>query len=238
MRAISWVVLSAFFTLIECWSVRADSGRADGVSPPGEVQANLAPAASPQAETLLAFDQWAAQQDYYSRQMIVAMRARLIDAFASLSPNDATQLRDEFIAKLNILRDPQWQNVELWLAETLAVASDSYAETILASLPDIVADSPGQTRAKLRNIANRAINLQQVRQVFDQTRQATIQANREDNLRQAQFNAHLRASMTYSTPNLYSPTAHNGPPPSQRYSGYFNARYGYPFSWFGGVWFF
>jgi hypothetical protein len=238
MRVIFWIVLSAVFTLGECWSVRADSGRAESVSPSGGIQADQA-AASPQAETLHAFDQWAAQQDYYSRQMVVAMRVRLSDAFASLSPNDAAQLRDEFIAKLNIFSDPQWQNVERWLGETLTVASDSYAKTILASLPDIVADSPGETRAKLRDIEIRAINLQQVRQVFDQTRQVTIQAYREEKLRQAQFNTHLRASMTYSTPNLYSPTAHNGPAPSQRYSGYFNARYGSPFSFgFGGVWFF
>jgi hypothetical protein len=106
-------------------------------------------------------------------------------------------------------------------------------------LPDVVADSPGETRAKLRTIAIRAINLQQVRQGFDQTRQAAIQAAREHEDRQAQFNAQVRASMTYNTPNLYSPAAQNRPVPSQRYSDYFNRRYGSPFSYgLGGVWFF
>jgi hypothetical protein len=162
----------------------------------------------------------------------------LCGAFATLLPSEAAQFRDEFTAKLSILGDPQWHNAEQWLAETLAVASDTYAKTILAKIPDIVADSPGELRAKLRAIAIREINLKQVRHGFDESRPATIQANREDQRRQAQFNAQVRASMTYSTPNLYSPTTHNGTS-SQRYSDYFNRRYGHPFSYaFGGVWFF
>jgi hypothetical protein len=140
---------------------------------------------------------------------------------------------------MSIFGEPQSKNAEQWLVETLAVASDSYAKKILATLPDIVADSPGELRGKLRAIAIRAINLKQVRQEFDQTRQATIQAVMENELRQAQFNAQVRASMTYSTPNLYSPAAHAGPAPSQRYSDYFNRRYSSPFSYaFGGFWFF
>jgi LPS O-antigen subunit length determinant protein (WzzB/FepE family) len=212
-------------------SVRADSQQGEGVSLLSGAEADSATATSPQAETLHAFDQWADRQDYYSHQMIVEMRDRLCGAFASLPSSKAAQFRDEFIAKLSIFGEPQSQDAEQWLAETLAVASDSYAKKVLATLPDIVADSPGETRAKLRAIANRAINLKQIRQGFDQTRQATIQAVMENELRQAQFNAQVRASMTYSTPNLYSPAAHNGPAPYQRYGDYFNQRYGSPFSY-------
>jgi hypothetical protein len=188
---------------------------------------------------LEAFDQWANQQDYIPSPMLVAMRSRLTGTFASLPPAEAATFRDQFIAKLNIFLDPQWQNTEQWLVQTLAVASDSYAKTIQIMLPDVVADSPGEMRAKLRTIAIRAINLQQVRQGFDQTRQAAIQAAREHEDRQTQLNAHVRASMTYSMPNLYSPVAQSRPTPSQRHDDYFNRRYGSPFSYaLGGVWFF
>jgi hypothetical protein len=171
--------------------------------------------------------------------MVVEMRERLSAAFASLPPGEAVLYRDNFITKLSILGDPQWQNGQQWLLETLAVASDSYAKTVLAMLPDIVGDSPGELRTKLRAISIRAMGLKQARQGFDEIRLATLQAVREDQRRQAQINNQVRASMTFSTPNLYSPTAHNGQPPYQRYSGYFNRRFGSPFSyWFGGVWFF
>lgn len=203
------------------------------------VSANVEPASTPQGETLSAYDQWADRQDYYPRHMILAMRARLSGAFDLLPPGEATRFRDQFVAKLNILVDPQWQHAEQWLVQTLAVASESYANKIWTMLPDIVVDSPNDIRAKLRNIAIRAMNVQQVRQGFEQTRQTSIQVAREDVQRQTQFNTQLRASMTYSTPNLYSPAAQGRPVPSQRYSDYFNHRYGSPFSYaFGGVWFF
>jgi hypothetical protein len=198
---------------------------------------NPALASSPQAETLQAFDQWATHQDLYSQPMIAEMRNRLCLKLDGLPSTDAAHFRDELSAKLSVLGDSQSQEAEQWIAETLAVASEIYAKSILAKLPDVVDDSPSEVRAKLRAFVVRAINLRQARQGFNQSRQATIQVLREDERRQAEINAQIRASMTYSTPNLYTPTVQNGPPAYQRYSGYFNQRYGSPYS-FGGVWFF
>lgn len=244
MRIIFWIVLSALLAAGAREPAQADPGNAGGNSaadarPGKQSPASLVGADSPQAESLQAFDQWANEQDYYPASMLVGMRARLSEKLASLPPFEAATFRDQFIAKLQTFHDSQWQNAAQWLVQTLAVASDSYAKTIQDMLPDVVADSPGEIRAKLRTIAIRAINLQQVRQGFEQTRQVAIQTAREDDRRQAQLNAQVRASMTYSTPNLYSPASQNRPVPYQRYNDYFNRRYGSPFSYaWGGVWFF
>src|SRR5438105_517547 len=104
------------------------------------------------SEALQAFGRWAARQELYSRSMIVDMRQRLRDKLASLAPDEAAQLRDDVLDKLSILSDPQLQDAEQWLAETLVMASDAYASQILARLPDIVDDSTGEVRVKLRTL--------------------------------------------------------------------------------------
>src|SRR5262249_10470606 len=156
------------------------------------------------------------------RSAVADMRTRLVRAFENRTSAEAVQTRDLILINLGMLQDPEVHIAEQWMAETLTVASDSYLHEITSRLPDLVADSPGEGRSKLRAFVVRGINLRQVRQGFEQSRQAAVQMAREDGLRQAQFNAQLRASMTYSAPNLYGPTIHNGPPPQARYSGYFN----------------
>jgi hypothetical protein len=87
-------------------------------------------------------------------------------------------------------------------------------------------------------LALRRLDMQRYRAGFDQTRQATIASLQDDARRQAAINSQLRASMSYSSPNLYTPGAHRVDA-SARYQAYFNQRYANPFSYaFGGVWFF
>src|SRR5947207_305086 len=114
MRATFWIVLSVFLGLGVPLSGRADEERGEGVAPASGAAADSATVTSLQAETLHAFDQWAAQQAFYTRPMIVDMRERLLAAFASLSPSEAAQYRDEFSAKLSIFREPQAQATEQW----------------------------------------------------------------------------------------------------------------------------
>jgi len=242
MRIIFQIIAAAILITGSLSFVQADPGEGDTAAQQKALQANAPSgprAEALQTDTMQTFDQWADHQEFYPAPMIAEMRSSLSAALASLSPQEANAYRDQLIGKLNILTEPQWQAAEFWLVQTLSVASDSYAKTIQAMLPNVVADSSAEIRAKLRTIGLRAHNIQQVRQGFDQARQATIQAAREVDHRQTQFNAQVRASMTYSTPNLYSPASQTRVPSSQRNDAYFNQRYGSPFSYVpGGVWFF
>jgi hypothetical protein len=243
MRAISTIVLAALVlgsNVLGSNSFTAAAELATGDRQPAESgKAGSSTAAGPRDAALRAFDAWAARQELYSADSIAAMRSRLLAKFASLSADHETSFSDELLAKIDIFSQTEAYDAEHWLAETLAVASDAYAQKIIARLPDLVDDSPQQVRSKLRAFAVRAINVKQVRQGFDTSRQSAVEVLRQDERRQENINAQLRASMTYSTPNLYSPTIHNGPPPYQRYSGYFNRRYASPFSYsFRGMWFF
>jgi len=202
-----------------------------------EAAASLS-AAEPLTEILQAYDRWATQQELYPPQLIAGFRGGLQNRFKSLPPDDAARLRDEIVAKLNVLGDPKWRDIELWFSESLAVASDSYANKLLAMLPDLVSDSPGETRSKLRAITVRAINLKQAQQGFEQNRQAAVQIARADAHQLAELNAQYRSRMTFSSPNLYSPAAPNSRDANQRYSGYVSGRLANPFSYAWGIGFF
>jgi hypothetical protein len=164
--------------------------------------------------------------------MVADMRQRLLKKLPTLEPSELALFRDDILEKLTTLSDPQLRDAQQWLAETLSMASDSYAKQMLAKLPDIVDDNQNELRAKLRGLIVRGINLKQARQGFDQGRQAIVQSLADEHRTQAQYNAQLRAGMTFSSPNLYSPTR-MGPPAYARYSGYVNSRYARPSYGFG-----
>src|SRR5947199_349205 len=105
-------------------------------------------------------------------RMMVNIKTKL----QTLEPSDLTLFSGDILEKLNTLSDPQLRDAQQWLAETLAMASESYAKQMLAQLPDIVDDNQNDFRAKLRVLIVRGINLKQARQGFDQGRQAIVQS--------------------------------------------------------------
>lgn len=191
---------------------------------------------SPQDEALVHYDRWAAQQEVYSPAMIADMRQRLCDRLAALTPSDQPKLRNEILVRLSVFQEPLAQDAMEWVLQTLAVATDSYASTVRARLPDIVTDDADQIRKRFRALAIRRQDMQRYHAGFDQTRQATVAVLQNNAQNQAAINSHLRSSMTFSSPNLYTPGAHRVDV-SARYQGYFNQRYANPYA-FGGIWFF
>lgn len=231
--------------LRSCWIllvlIVASRGLAQDAAPPAEspvvsTQTPSAVAISPLDDALGHFDHWTAQQEVYSPAMIADMRQRIRDRFAALSPADQRNFHDDILARLSVFQEPLAQDAMDWVLQTLAVATDSYASTVRARLPDIVNDSADVMRARFRALAIRRQDMQRYHAGFDQTRQATVAVLQNNAQNQAAINSHLRSSMTFSSPNLYTPGA-NRVDVSARYQGYFNQRYANPYA-FGGMWFF
>jgi hypothetical protein len=84
------------------------------------------------------------------------------------------------------------------LADTLAVASDSYAEKIRAKLPDITKESARQLQADLDAFEARESNVKQYQQGLQQTRQIAIRELEEDARRQAESNAQAHVGTNYN----------------------------------------
>jgi hypothetical protein len=216
------------------WSLtKVGAAEHAGVSPSQSASSTVN---SPVEDALQHFDRWAAQQELYSPVMIGDMRQRLQGRFAASSPDGRSELRDEILQRLDVFQEPLSQDAANWVLQTLAVASDAYATKLRAQLPDPVDDGVDTMRAKFRALVLSRVGLQRYRAGFDQTRQAAVASVQNDAQHQAAINSQLRAGMTFSSPNLYTPGA-NRIDASARYRGYTTHRYANPYP-FGGVWFF
>jgi hypothetical protein len=171
------------FSLLTQWSLAADSA-----------------ASADWQQTLHTFDEWAAIQKRYDAKQIAAMRQKIADYAASLAPSEGGKLRAEINAKLRILLSTEANAARQWLAETLAVASDSYAQKIEAGLPDVVSSSPQQLAESLRAFEARETNLQQVREGMKDTQQVAIKALDDANRRQVEAAAQARAAASAPAP--------------------------------------
>jgi len=196
MNAISTisVMLAAFFMA---------AGDEPALAGPGgqtTVQTGQQPESGAGNQVLPRFDQWAEQQRIYSKDDVANMRARIVDRLEHLSPQDAAVFSNDMTAKIETLSSPNAKAAEQWLAQTLAVASDSYARDLRARLPDPVNDSPGKVAAEIEALEAREANLKQVRQGADRSRQIAVRVTDEDIRRQSQANTQARNGPDYGPP--------------------------------------
>jgi hypothetical protein len=149
-------------------------------------------------ETLRGFDEWSRVQQVYLPQQIVEMRRKMLDKATSLSPAESERFRGEISAKLHVLMSAEARDARKWLADTLAVASDSYAEKIRAKLPDITKESARQLQADLDAFEARESNVKQYQKGLQETRQMAIRELDEEARRQAESNAQAHVGTNYN----------------------------------------
>ena len=157
-------------------------------SPP--LSASTGGPVSPQwAHVLQLFDEWAAVQQVYTPEQVGQWRKQILGKASSLPAPDSAAFAADLNAKLQLLLSAEARDARKWLAETLAVASDSYAKEVKARLPDPRTMTAPQIHARLDAFENREANVKQVEADQQKTRQLQIQAIEADQRAQAAANA-------------------------------------------------
>jgi hypothetical protein len=149
-------------------------------------------------ETLSSFDEWAIIQRLYTKPQIAEMRAKILEKIADLPPEDSERFRDEVNTKLEVMMSGEARDARKWLNDTLAVASDKYAQKVRANLPDVVKESPSQLQADLDAFASRQTSAKQYQQGMEKTREMQIKALETNARRQAAANARARDNNVYN----------------------------------------
>jgi len=149
-------------------------------------------------QTLQSFDDWGRVQEIYTPPQLAEMRQKMVEKAYRLAPDESESFRGDINAKLHILMSAEAGEARRWLTNTLAVASDSYAQKVRAQLPDVVTESPRQLQADLDAFAARQANVKQYQQGLEQTRQMAIKAIEADTRRQADANAQAYVGQTYN----------------------------------------
>lgn len=176
-------------------------------APPATSSAG-APAGPVWAHALQLFDEWAAVQQLYTPDQVRQWRAQILSKVAGLPPADAQRLATDLNLKLQVMLSAEARDARKWLAETLAVASDSYAKEIKAGLPDPRTMTAGQIQARLDEFEGREANVKQVEASLQKTRQMQIQAIESDQRAQAAANAAAWQGGGGSSPaSAYNPGA-------------------------------
>jgi hypothetical protein len=166
--------------------------------PAGEAGISPSALSAPWQQTLQTFEDWVQIQQLYTPQQTAEMRTKLLEKAYRLAPEESESFRHEIDAKLRVLMSEEARDARKWLASTLAVASDSYAQKIKAKLPDVVKESPNELMADLNAFESRQSNVKQYQQGLQETRQMTIKANEEDSRRQAEANAQAHVGSGYN----------------------------------------
>jgi hypothetical protein len=141
------------------------------------------------AQVLQLFDEWAAVQQIYTPEQVRQWRTQILGKASSLPAPDAAAFAADLSAKLQVMLSAEARDARKWLAETLAVASDSYAKEVKAGLPDPRTMTAGQIQARLDAFENREANVKQVEASLQKTRQMQIKAIEADQQAQAAANA-------------------------------------------------
>jgi len=156
--------------------------------PPPLIASSTAPT-PPWDQIMQLFDEWAAVQQIYTPAQVSQWRAQILSKAASLPPADAQRLAIDLQTKLHVMLGAEARDARKWLADTLAVASDSYAKQIKAGLPDPRNMTAAQLQARLDEFENRETNMKQVEAGLQSTRQMQIKAIEADQQAQAAANA-------------------------------------------------
>jgi hypothetical protein len=184
--------------------------------PPGSNLAGRSSLVSePWQQTLRGFDEWSQVQQVYMPQQIAEMRRKILEKASSLSAAESERFRGEINAKLHVLMSAEARDARKWLADTLAVASDSYAEKVRAKLPDITKESARQLQADLDAFEARESNVKQYQQGLQETRKLAVRELEEDARGQAEANAQAHVGTNFNP--APGGTAIGGPGAYQRY---------------------
>jgi hypothetical protein len=125
-------------------------------------------------ETMRAWDEWLNTQKIYDKQQVKKLKQQLAAKVERMSPRELEDLLDEMQAKLDILMGAEARDARRWLSETLSVASEQYAKKVRAGLPDVANISAVELQEDLDRFEERRAQTQQLRDAFQQSRQARV----------------------------------------------------------------
>ena len=141
------------------------------------------------AHVMQQFDEWAAVQQIYTPDQARQWRASIVGKQASLPAAEGKRFAQDLSAKLQVLLGAEARDARKWLADTLAVASDSYARQVKAGLPDPRTMTAPQMQARLDDFEARETNIKQVESSLQQTRQMQVRAAEANERAQEAANA-------------------------------------------------
>jgi hypothetical protein len=127
------------------------------------------------------FDEWASVQQIYDSTQVARYRQQLVQRESTLRGAQRQDFLDDLSAKLKILSSAEARKAREWLAENLAVASDSYAKKIKSQLPDVARLTASQLQEQLDEFQDRRAQTQAGNAEFSRFREqqvANIQAER------------------------------------------------------------
>lgn len=152
------------------------------------------------------FDEWASVQQIYDPEQIAKYRDQLIQKASSLKGNELQDFLDDLSAKLKILASEEARKARQWLAETLAVASDSYAKKVKAGLPDVSNLTASQLQEQLDEFQGRRAQTQASAAEFKRAREQQVASFQAERRRQeaAVAQADARAQSARAQSDSYS----------------------------------
>ncbi len=163
-------------------------------------------------DTISQFDQWLSSQSLYDAEQVKQTRARLAAGIKRMSSAQMQRFMTDMTAKLEILDGQTTRDAQAYLAETLAVASPTYARKVRQQLPDLLSSSAGQIEQKLAAITSKRQATAQMQKSFENSRQRQLAYNEERSRarqREQQLQAAERASSAgaASQGNDFTPAA-------------------------------
>ncbi|HEY4309265.1 MAG TPA: hypothetical protein VGN12_07415 [Pirellulales bacterium] len=133
---------------------------------------------SPQWQQMLQdVETWLASQTLYDAAEVKQIQARLHVGISRMNPSQLQWFENDMEAKLRVLTSDQAKGAEAYLAQTLAVASPTYARKLRQKLPDVLTATAAQISHQLSAFSAKQDSTVQIQQAFADARQANIAAN-------------------------------------------------------------
>jgi len=199
------------------------------LAPPGPPQVTGQPLDESWQQTLHTFDHWGSIQRLYSQAQIGQMRQILLDKVARLSPAERAQFKFEADAKLRVLLSAEANDAREWLVATLPVASKSYAEKVIAQIPDVFNAPAAEIQKALDKFEADRRGRQQFQAGFDQSREEAIKGIADRDQKDVAAAAQARAASS-------APASFSGVTPVAPQQGYhrYTSPYGPTLPYYGG----
>jgi hypothetical protein len=183
--------------------------------------------------TLGAWNHWLAVQRIYDKQQVKKVKQQLDEKLKRLSAEELTQFRDDLHAKVHVLMSAEALDARHWLSETLAVASEKYANKVRAGLPDVANLSAQELQDQLNRFEERRIQSLQDGVALQKARRDRVKVVRAD-LRQQHDDSQKAMQRAALDLNAGSRSG-NFVPSSIHDRRSFSDQYG-PIGFFGGFW--
>jgi hypothetical protein len=184
----------------------------------------------PWREAQRKLDDWFAVQQVYGADEVAALRAEIADRVKQMSPEGLEAFLNEMQDRLAVLLSPDAEEARTWIGQILAVVRDP-EQHFGGPLPDVLNMSAGEIRAELQQFQQRRMSRRQAQSAFDTSRQAQVQAVREEQAARREVLSQPRTAATFPDPPYRSQYAPEPLRPVMRRPVYRIGPWGEPIFW-------